>query len=549
MTERGRISEPIGSQSPDVIEWSRSLRSPSPTRQNLRSRSPSPSRLTSARSHTSRKEDGDESAYLTDVQNSVPTMSTMSTKKSQKSNNNLRKSTGSLAATLGGSGNIKLQRSAMLENVEGEYIKNLQQQIYFLELESNYLREQLKKATEMHPKMTAEAERMLAKLRSMQLEIDDLQLEVKRKETDIALLKTEKEKIMERLADEEASRTRDKRMLMDEIVQLKKDKDVMEREIAKRDAQLMDAKSELDKSSTALKNSELKIDTLRTQLEQRIEAHNLAQIALDEKRSELLSMETQMREVEDKYYNQTLQLQDKVASDLKEEIQLLRQKLKETEMAADQDRFLKVKLTEDSTNLARENAALNQQMIDLKKQLEREKAYREATESRQNQSISEYVQIKDREKEVRFELQHTQELLKKEQEKARNLLDQLTKYESLSTTRELEVNTSRSRVAELESLHSSVDKENMQLRKDKVLLVDHVSELQRKLEQKDKEIVLLRTQVQTMEVKLKDLEHLKTLESTVQSQKWEEFEKLAENMRTLSHSMAHSPSTSRVMQY
>ena len=56
---------------------------------------------------------------------------------------------------------------------------------------------------------------------------------------------------------------------------------------------------------------------------------------------------------------------------MQEEIQLLRQKLKETEMAADQDRFLKVKLSEDSTNLARENAALNQQMIDLKKQLER----------------------------------------------------------------------------------------------------------------------------------------------------------------------------------
>lgn len=51
-----------------------------------------------------------------------------------------------------------------------------------------------------------------------------------------------------------------------------------------------------------------------------------------------------------------------------------------------------------------------------------------------------------------------------------------------------------------------------------------------------------------MEGKVKDLDHLKTLESTVQSQKWEEFEKLAENMRTLSHSMAHT-SGSRVMQY
>ena len=143
---------------------------------------------------------------------------------------------------------------------------------------------------------------------------------------------------------------------------------------------------------------------------------------------------------------------------MQEEIQLLRQKLKETEMAADQDRFLKVKLSEDSTNLARENAALNQQMIDLKKQLERvgtdlngysinhipeyifyvwissilhelifsqEKAYREATESRQNQSISEYVQIKDREKEARFELQHSQEALKREQDKVKSLMEQV----------------------------------------------------------------------------------------------------------------------------
>lgn len=35
--------------------------------------------------------------------------------------------------------NLKTLKSSTLENIEGEYIKNLQQQIYFLELESNYL--------------------------------------------------------------------------------------------------------------------------------------------------------------------------------------------------------------------------------------------------------------------------------------------------------------------------------------------------------------------------------------------------------------------------
>lgn len=60
---------------------------------------------------------------------------------------------------------VKLNKSAELKEIESDYVKNLQQQIYFLELEANYLREQAKKATDMHPQMTAEAERMLKKLR------------------------------------------------------------------------------------------------------------------------------------------------------------------------------------------------------------------------------------------------------------------------------------------------------------------------------------------------------------------------------------------------
>ena len=43
----------------------------------------------------------------------------------------------------------------------------------------------------------------------------------------------------------------------------------------------------------------------------------MTQLALDEKRSELVSMETQLRELEDKYYSSTVQIQDKVTQDLR----------------------------------------------------------------------------------------------------------------------------------------------------------------------------------------------------------------------------------------
>ena len=61
----------------------------------------------------------------------------------------------------------------------------------------------------------------------------------------------------------------------------------------------------------------------------------------------------------------------------------------------------------------------------------------------------------------------------------------------------------------------------------------------------------MRAQIQTMEVRLKELDHVKSLESSIQSQKWEEFEKLAESMRTLSHSMKtqSGSSSARLLQY
>ncbi|CAC5384912.1 unnamed protein product [Mytilus coruscus] len=411
-------------------------------------------------------------------------------------------------------------------------------------------RDQAKKATEMHPKMTAEAERMLTKLRTMQLEIDSLQMEIKKKETIIAVTNTEKEKTFERLHDEEAARSRDKRNLMDEIIELKKEKDMMERELNQKDSQLFDAKTELDKSATALKNAEIKIQSLRSQLEQRGEQHNLTQITLDEKRSELLSVQTQLRELEDKYYNNTLQIQDKVANDLKDEIRLLRQNLKETEMTAEHDRYMKSKLTDDNANLVRENAVLTQQLGDLQKEVERERGARQTTESRHTQSHSELLQLRDKEKDAKFEISHLQEQLRKEQEKSRHYLENLTKTESSTTSTELQLKTVKSRVSELESFQHSMERECEQLRKDKLLLVDHVSEIQRKLEAKDQEIILLRSQNQTMEGKLRDIDRMNMMESSIQSQKWEEFEKLAESMRSLSHTMSHTgTSTTRIQQY
>ena len=55
-----------------------------------------------------------------------------------------------------------------------------------------------------------------------------------------------------------------------------------------------------------------------------------------------------------------------------------------------------------------------------------ELAFREANETRTTQSIAEFVQLKDREKEARLEVQHLEEQLRKEKEKGRTMGEQVS---------------------------------------------------------------------------------------------------------------------------
>ena len=50
---------------------------------------------------------------------------------------------------------------------------------------------------------------------------------------------------------------------------------------------------------------------------------------------------------------------------------MMKQKLKEVEMNAAQDRYLRTKLSDDSAHLVQENALLSQQTLELQKQLDR----------------------------------------------------------------------------------------------------------------------------------------------------------------------------------
>ena len=64
---------------------------------------------------------------------------------------------------------------------------------------------------------------------------------------------------------------------------------------------------------------------------------------------------------------------------------------------------------------------------------------------------------------------------------------------------------------------------------------------------KEREILTVHAHAHDLETQVKELEHLKGLESTLHSQKWEEFSRLAENMKHLSREIAQKNLTARSM--
>ena len=66
---------------------------------------------------------------------------------------------------------------------------------------------------------------------------------------------------------------------------------------------------------------------------------------------------------------------------LKDEIRLLHQKVKESELAAEKDRFLRDKISDDMASLVQENAALCQAKLEAVRQLDRVRGRRGGKES------------------------------------------------------------------------------------------------------------------------------------------------------------------------
>ncbi|XP_053565108.1 uncharacterized protein LOC128655525 [Bombina bombina] len=260
---------------------------------------------------------------------------------------------------------------------------------------------------------------------------------------------------------------------------------------------------------------------------------------------EILKLNSAMHEMEEKLFKRASTTQHQITSDLRNQISFLHQQVREKELLSEQDRLLRSKMMADCARLANENNALQIQLLELNKQQDIQRALKEEGYIHDSSSFAHLLSVKDREGQLNSEVKWQQELLELEKSNFKDIMEQITMLNKDSKFQDLSSTTISSRIAEMRAILAKEDHINTELRRDKALLVDHVSNLQTQLGSKDDELLQIFSKIAALEERMSVLKSQQSLDKILHSERWKEIFDMTSSMKTLTTSIADSSLSSR----
>ncbi|XP_060114667.1 putative uncharacterized protein DDB_G0268364 [Heteronotia binoei] len=328
-------------------------------------------------------------------------------------------------------------------------------------------------------------EHMLRKLRELQAQSDGLQLELKRKESHLNVQHIARERLSSQLHVADEHHSREKQALVEEIIQLKRQKVHKDRLISAKEMEILRAKQELEQKKMNLNNSEQAILVLQAKVKHQSEQERMMEMELSEKREEFLKLQSTVQTMEDKIFMKIAAVQEHITHKLRNEISFLHQQIRQKELQAEQKCLLRSKIMDDYAALTKENATLQTQLLELNKQMDIERALQEESYTSHTASIAQCLRVKDHQENLQREIKRHQELLKQEKNTLQDLKEEISNLENRNRYLYLSVTTINSQVAEMRAMVSKEEQNQLQLKRDKALLIDLISTLENKLAGKE----------------------------------------------------------------
>ncbi|XP_075439161.1 uncharacterized protein LOC142482647 isoform X2 [Ascaphus truei] len=417
--------------------------------------------------------------------------------------------------------------------IETEYIQNLQKQVYLLELETSFLRDQARKATSIQPKLTSEAEQVIMQMKELQSQINIMQMELSMKETSIGAVREENESLHRHLQSLSDANMREKSLLLEDVMQLKKLAEVSTQDIAHKEEERKKIHHELQSTIHSVQEKEWHIQSLQSQLQEQIKQHEGVEATLVEKRSDFLRLQAALYQLEEKYLTTAQSIQDRIGSELGKEADKLRYQLKDKQLSADEDTYLRNKMAEDCGRLTKENGVLQSQVLEATKQLEREWQLREGESKSRTKRISELTSGKEKERHLELTLSHLKRLVQDEMDKVFTAQEQMLHIQQGRKSVELNALSFGSQLTDLEKRHSRVQLENSQLRMEKTHLVEHISELHKQIAERDDEICCMQGHVDSLFYDLNSLKFRGDVDDSSQKEAWKQLSSITQGVQKI----------------
>ncbi|CAH8452005.1 unnamed protein product [Heterobilharzia americana] len=287
-----------------------------------------------------------------------------------------------------------------MRHLENEYIKSLQQQIYLLELENNYIRRQAADMVDKQPMMVSEASNSLKKIKEMQERMDGLKLEIHRKEGHIDILQQKLNHCEENIRETLLLHDKEKNELSRQCMTLRGERELALRESYQKDEQLKGLQYQISNQKSNITAMEIQLDILRAKLDDETKRANELEKSLIDSRRELIEFNTILRQLEAHYQQELNRIQSRPQTEFKDKIRQLEQKLGDAFLKSENDQYTKDKQTDRNDLLLKENVYLSNELERLRKMAEESQSLFERSQFKHSEDIAELNRLKQRENEL-----------------------------------------------------------------------------------------------------------------------------------------------------
>ncbi|UJR13610.1 hypothetical protein I4U23_000623 [Adineta vaga] len=422
----------------------------------------------------------------------------------------------------------KLPKSSVL-GFEDEYIKQLQTQIYYLETECQYLRDQLNKTSTLaHHTNQVEQDR------------SDLQRSLLQTSSQFEQIASENHGLAIALDELRRKFDIEKQNLLDELTNLRRARDALEQERRSHDQELRQLRDRTRISSDELKNTQDKIRILEQQFEQQLNQNKLLN---DDLRHSKLETSNLQRTLND--YQIISRDRDRlqgIVAELEKEMKILRHDSKTQEVRFNEVQLLRNKLTDEKGVLLKELTRLEALSKEYERELDELRlALRERTDVLQLKD-QELTALRKKEQTFRSTADNLQIKLDTELLRNQDLDGQLKQLQ-----RQLNIEIQTAVTAKRESNEYEIRNVRLQdeinaLLREKDQLTSRINTLQQQLLNEEHLTNKLRIEMQELEDRVKEIDRLKSLEDLIQSQRWDDMSQMAQTMQTVSRTMARATS-------